>query len=56
LLASRLKSLRLQSMAMVDGKVNLQYQYKHQSSVDWPALTTEINQAVSPAKLDIFVG
>jgi hypothetical protein len=57
LLADRVKGrLKLQSMSMVDGKVNLQYQYRHIASLDWPTLTREMNEAVSPAKLDIFVG
>jgi hypothetical protein len=55
-LGSRLKGLALQSMSIVDGRVNLQYQYKQQPSLDWPALVNELNQTTAPASVEIFVG
>jgi hypothetical protein len=55
-LASRLKGLNLQSMSVVDSRVNLQYQYRQQPSLDWTALVGELNQRTAPAKVDIFVG
>ncbi len=55
-LASRLKGLALQSMSIVDGKVNLQYQYKQQPTLDWTALVNELNQVTAPSTVEIFVG
>ena len=55
-LASRLKNLRLESMSMVDTRVNLQYQYKQEPTLDWTAFANELNQATSPAQVEIFVG
>ncbi len=56
LLSEKLTGLRLESMSVVDGKVNLQYQYRKQSKLDWPALTKELTAAAVPARLEIFVG
>lgn len=55
-LSDRLKGLRLESMSVVDGKVNLQYQYRKRSSFDWMAFTNELSATVSPTRLEIFVG
>ena len=55
-LATRLRGLRLESMSMVDGKVNLQYQYRRQAAFDWTAFTNELNKTTSPARLEVFVG
>lgn len=55
-LGSRLKGLALQSMSVVDGRVNLQYQYKQQPTLDWTALANELNQTTAPATVEIFVG
>ena len=55
-LAGRLGGLKLESMSMVDGKVNLQYQYRKQSVFDWTAFANELSAVASPARLEIFVG
>jgi hypothetical protein len=55
-LASRLKGLTLQSMSVVDNRVNLQYQYRQQPSLDWTAFVSELNQRTAPATVEIFVG
>jgi hypothetical protein len=55
-LAERLKGLSLESVSTVDGRVNLQYQYKRQPSVDWTAFINELNQATAPATAEVFVG
>jgi hypothetical protein len=55
-LSERLKSLSLQSMSTVDGRVNLQYQYKQQPALDWTALVSELNRATAPSTVEIFVG
>jgi hypothetical protein len=55
-LSGRLKGLTLQSMSVVDGRVNLQYQYKQQPTLDWTAFVNELNQATAPATVEIFVG
>ena len=56
LLSTKLKSPKLESMSMVDGKVNLQYQYRKQSTFDWTAFTNELTAATAPSRLEIFVG
>jgi hypothetical protein len=56
LLGAQLKGLKLESMSVVDGKVNLQYQYRRQAAFDWPAFTTEVTAAAAPARLEMFVG
>ncbi len=55
-LSGRLKGLSLQSMSTVDGRVNLQYQYRQQPTLDWTALVSELNQTTAPATVEIFVG
>lgn len=55
-LASKLRGLQLQSMSLVDNRVNLQYQYRQQSSIDWTAFATEINRMTAPGTVEIFVG
>ena len=55
-LNERLKNLSLQSVSTVDGRVNLQYQYKKQPALDWAEFVNELNQATSPALLEVFVG
>ena len=55
-LTDRLRGLRLESMSVVDGKVNLQYQYRKRPSFDWTAFTNELSAAVAPTRLEIFVG
>ena len=55
-LSGRLKSLSLQSMSVVDGRVNLQYQYKQQPDLDWTVFVNELNQAITPATVEVFVG
>jgi hypothetical protein len=55
-LAHRLKGVTLQSMSVVDDRVNLQYQYRQQPSLDWTAFANELSQRTAPAKIEIFVG
>jgi len=55
-LASRLKGVTLQSMSVVDDRVNLQYQYRQEPSLDWTAFVNELNQRTAPATIEIFVG
>jgi hypothetical protein len=55
-LAERLKGLSLQSVSAVDGRVNLQYQYKLQPSLDWAGFVKELNQTAAPALVEVFVG
>ena len=55
-LGSRLKGLQLQTMSVTDGRVNLQYQYKQQSTFDWTAFANELNAMTSPAAVEMFVG
>jgi hypothetical protein len=55
-LAERLGRLSLESMSTVDGRVNLQYQYKQQPTFDWTAFVNDLNQATAPTTVEIFVG
>ena len=55
-LTVRLKGLNLQSMSVIDGRINLQYQYKQQPAFDWTAFANELNQSTAPATVEIFVG
>lgn len=55
-LTSRLSRLSLQSMSTVDGRVNLQYQYKQQPTLDWTRFVNDLNQATAPATVEVFVG
>jgi hypothetical protein len=55
-LSHRLKGVSLQSMSVVDNRVNLQYQYRQQPSLDWTAFANELNQRMAPATVEIFVG
>jgi hypothetical protein len=54
-LAAKLGGLRLESMSVVDGRVNLQYQYRKKPALDWPAFTNELNEVAAPARMEIFV-
>jgi hypothetical protein len=55
-LTSRLKNLKLESMSMVDTRVNLQYQYKQEPTLDWTAFANDLNRETAPANVEIFVG
>ncbi len=55
-LAGRLRGLRLQSMSVVDGRVNLQYQYKPQPSLDWTAIANDLNRVTAPTAVEMYVG
>jgi len=55
-LTGRLSKLTLQSMSTVDGRVNLQYQYKQQPTLDWTKFVNDLNQATAPATVEVFVG
>ncbi len=55
-LGERLKGLSLQSVSAVDGRVNLQYQYKLQPALDWAGFVNELNQTTAPALVEVFVG
>ena len=55
-LNSRLGGLKLESMSVVDGKVNLQYQYRKKSKFDWTAFANELSVLAAPARVELFVG
>ena len=55
-LTARLKSLRLESMSVVDSRVNLQYQYKREPTLDWTTFANDLNKTTAPAMVEIFVG
>ena len=55
-LGRKLSGLRLETMSVVDDRVNLQYQYKRRPAFDWTAFTNELNEATAPTRVEIFVG
>jgi hypothetical protein len=55
-LSGTLKGLSLESMSVVDGRVNLQYQYRQQAAFDWTAFANELNRTTAPTTVEIFVG
>lgn len=55
-LAGRLRGLRLETMSVLEDRVNLYYQYRSQRDFDWTAFTSELNQIASPAKVEVFIG
>ena len=55
-LAGRLKGLSLESMSVVDGRVNLQYQYRQQAAFDWTGFASDLNRSTAPTTVEIFVG
>lgn len=55
-LGGRLRGLRLQTMSVVDDRVNLQYQYRRQPAFDWTAFISELNEMTAPTRVEVFVG
>lgn len=55
-LEARLRRPSLESMSMLDDRVNLHYQYARQTGFNWPAFTNELNQLAGDGKVEIFVG
>lgn len=55
-LAAKFRGLSLESMSVVDGRVNLQYQFKQKAGFDWTAFASEMNRTTAPATVEIFVG
>lgn len=55
-LEERLHGLRLETMSILDDRVNLHYQHRRQTRSDWTAFTSDLRQLAGPAKLDVFIG
>ncbi len=55
-LRERLRGLRMETMSMLEDRVNLYYQYRSQRGFDWTAFTSDLNRLADPAKVDIFIG
>jgi len=55
-LEERLRGLRLETMSVLDDRVNLQYQHRRQARFNWTAFTNDLKQLAGPAKLEIFIG
>ena len=55
-LKSRLRGVTLEGMSVVDGRVNLQYQYRRQPAFDWTKFAGALDQATAPATVEVFVG
>ena len=55
-LAERLRSLRMETLSTVDGRVGLHYNFRRRSDVDWGSFNSELNALAGPgAKVDVFV-
>src|SRR4030043_315510 len=54
-LEERLRGLRLETMSVLDDRVNLHYQHRRQTRFDWTAFTNELKPLAGPAKLEIFI-
>lgn len=52
----RLRRPSLESISVLDHRVNLHYQYVRQNGFNWPAFTNELNQLAGDGKVEIFVG
>ncbi|MBN2463968.1 MAG: DUF4956 domain-containing protein [Dehalococcoidia bacterium] len=55
-LKERLRGLRLETMSVLDDRVNLHYQHRRQTRFDWTAFTNDLKQLAGPAKLEVFIG
>lgn len=55
-LGERLAGLRLETMSVVDDRVNLQYQYRRRAAFDWTAFVNDLNELAAPARVEVFVG
>lgn len=55
-LDNRLKGLKLETLSVLDDRVNLNYQYRTRGEMDWTEFTTELRQMVAPARMEIFIG
>jgi len=55
-LRERLRGLRLETMSVLEDRVSLYYQYRHQPRFDWTAFTSDLNEVTGPAKVEIFIG
>src|SRR4030042_5522918 len=55
-LEEQLHGLRLETMSVLDDRVNLQYQHRRQARFNWTAFTNDLKQLAGPAKLEIFIG
>jgi len=55
-LKDRLGGLRMETMSVIEDRVSLHYQYRKKTGFDWATFTNDLNQMVSPSKVEIFVG
>ena len=55
-LGSNLRGLQLENMSVLEGRVNLYYQYRSRRDFDWTAFTGELHKIAGPAKVEVFIG
>jgi len=55
-LRDRLSGLRMETMSVMDDRVNLQYQYRRARGFDEATFTKDLNQITGSTRVDIFVG
>ena len=55
-LKEQLRGLRLETMSVLEDRVNLHYQYRRRSGFDWTAFTNDLNQLAGSTKVEIFIG
>jgi hypothetical protein len=54
-LKERLPGLKLETLSLVDDRVNLYYQYRRKSDFDSMSFTSELNQLAENNKIEIFI-
>ena len=55
-LRGRLSGVRLESMSVLDERVNLNYLYRRRTGFDRTAFASDLMQLAGPAKIEVFVG
>ena len=54
-LKGQLRGLRLETTSVLENRVSLHYQYRHQRNFDWTAFTSSLNQLAGTAKIEMFI-
>jgi hypothetical protein len=55
-LKERVPGVKLESMSVLDDRVNLNYLYRRRTGFDWTTLTNDLMQLAGPTKVEIFIG
>jgi len=55
-LVLHLRGLRLETMSVLDTRVNLYYRYRTHKEFDMTDFTSKLNRLASPTKIEVFIG